>query len=180
MQYAARKKLDNKTKGHRIPNKLAVRGINKIQPDKKKIREEACTKAVLNIEKKDDELDANHSLTTTNVISENHNVGKYKMSPNGLVNSIQHYITSIAAKQFAPIANENRFIDSSIIDCYTVTHIHEFKNKGITYMPTDIANKAIGSFASQRKCSKSDMYKKSTPLKEKLLMANMYHGHSCL
>ena len=86
----------------------------------------------------------------------------------------------ISDKQFPPIANKQRFIDSNVIDCYTVTHVDEWKDKRILYMPTDTGNKAIKTFASQRKSPSSDMYKITTPLEEQLLMPYIYHGHSVL
>ena len=99
VQYAARKKTENKTKGHRIPNKLTVRGINKIQPNKKKIREKACTKAVLNMEKIEDEFEKNHSIKpATNFISKYHNVGEYNILPNELVTL--HYLIFGACKNW--------------------------------------------------------------------------------
>ena len=172
----AKKKIKKKIIGQRIPNKLVVRGINKIKPDGKELRGEACAKAVLNVEKVNDEYKVNHSIKPEiNVITKIHNVGEYAILPKGLVNSIQFSITShsehvkigiykpktnvplevrefqISAKQFSPNANKHSFVDSNAIDCYTATQIDGWKDKRISYMPTDIGNKAVSTFASQRK-----------------------------
>ena len=81
--------------GKRIPNKLEVRGINKLKPNKKELREAACAKAVGKVEKVNDDFEVKHSITPeTNVISKIHDVGEYTISLKGLVNSIQYYITS--------------------------------------------------------------------------------------
>ena len=160
---------------------------------------------MLNVEKVNDEDEVNHSVTPeTDVISKIHNVGEYTILPNGLLNSIQYYIIlqsehvkigiynpkiniplvvrefQISAKQFSLIANKYRFVDSNAIDCYTATHMDEWKDRRISYLPTDVGNKAIGSFTSQGKSPSSDMYKITTPLKENLLMSYIYHGHSAL
>ena len=129
---------------------------------------------------------------------------KYDILPNGLVNSVPYYLWSsseymkigiykpktnfplvikefqMAAKQFTPIASPHRWIDSIIIDCFTATNMDDWKDKNISYMPTDIANKAIGTFASQRKSSTSDVYKIIVPLKDKLLIPYMFQGHCAL
>ena len=119
---------------------------------------------------------------------------KYDILPNGLVNSVPYYLWlsseyvkigiykpktnflivitefQMAAKQF----------DSIIINSFTATNMDDWKDKKISYMPTDIANKAIGTFASERKSSTSDVYKRRVPLKDKLLIPYMFQGYCAL
>ncbi|XP_043470929.1 uncharacterized protein LOC122504094 [Leptopilina heterotoma] len=124
--------------------------------------------------------------------------------PNGLINSVWHYVTSssesikigiyepntnitlvlkefqMSAKQFSPVVRKLQWIDSTIVDCFTTTHMNSWTNKEVTYMPTDIANKAIGSYATVRKSPLSELYTIKTPINKILLMPYMFDGHCSL
>ena len=144
-----------------------------------------------------------HSIKA-NILRENSAVGRCGILPNGLINSVLHYSISqsayvkigiyesktnvslshsefqMTAKEFYTVVNTYMWVDSLIIDCYTVTHMDEWKNENISYMPTDIANKAIGNFASKRKGTASEIFRIKTPLKDKLLIPYVFEGHCSL
>ena len=86
----------------------------------------------------------------------------------------------MAAKEFYTVVNTFMWVDSLIIDCYTSTQIGNWKDENVCYMPTDIANKAIGNFASKRKVTASEIFKIKTPLKEKILIPYVFEGHCSL
>ena len=72
------------------------------------------------------------------------------------------------------------WVDSLIIDCYTVTHMDKWKDENISYIPADFAHNAIGNFASKRKGTASDIFRIKTPLKDKLLIPYVFEGHCSL
>ena len=181
--------------------------INKMKPDRKKEKTETCVKFTQKVDDKvNDNLSENQVLTlAVPVIPMRQSSGGYGILPNGLINSVKHYIIlstseyvkigifkpkinvplvlkefQMAAKQFYPIANTRRWIDSIIIGCFIATHMDEWVDKNISYMPTDIANKAIGTFAAEKKRSNSDIYKIFSPLNDVLLMPYVFEGHCAL
>ena len=124
--------------------------------------------------------------------------------PNGLINSVPHYAISqsnyikigiyesendvallhsefqMSAKEFYTVVHSNMWVDSLVIDCYTVTRIDKWKDGNISYMPTDIANKSIGNFAAKRKGTQSEIFKMQTSLKDTLLIPYVFEGHFSL
>lgn len=63
------------------------------------------------------------------------------------------------------------------MDCFTAANMDSWTNSEVTYMPTDISNKIVGSFADVKKNKASDIYKIQVPKKNTLLIPYMYVGH---
>ena len=64
--------------------------------------------------------------------------------------------------------HSNIWVDSLVIDCYTVTRMDKWKDENISYMPTDIAYKAIGNFAAKIKGTEIGNFQNPNPAQRKI------------
>ena len=86
----------------------------------------------------------------------------------------------MSAKEFYTVVHTYMWVDSLVINFYTVTHMDKSKDESMSYMPTDIANNAIGNFSAKRKGTASEIFKYQISLKDKLLIFYVFEEHCYL
>ena len=92
-------------------------------------------------------------------------IGIYK-SENDV--ALLHSEFQMSAEEFHMVVDTNMWVALLVIDCYTVTHMDKWKDENISYMPTDIANKAIGNFAAKRKGTKIGIFQNPNPAQRQI------------
>lgn len=128
-------------------------------------------------------------------------VGKCGILLNGLVNSVAYYSFShsyfikigtyrakvkiplsytefqLTAREMYDLPGKTGWINSIIIDCFIATRMDHWGSGDISYMSTDLSNKAIGNLAPEKKSKMAEILNIKTPVKNKLLIPYVYAGH---